>query len=440
MRISLVLALLPFALLAGCAGDVEAPKPTLVGDIAIEPWSLPAAPGTAQPDLIVAPDGRLILSWISSTPGRRPALQLAEWTSDRGWDPVRTVAVGNAMVVNWADTPHVATTADRALWAHWLQKSPDNPEAYSIMLVRSMDHGMNWSAPLQVNTDAVPAEHGFVSLWAQSDSSLGLAWLDGRKRGLMESAHAGHDGAKADPTRTMTLRAAVFDGELQRSAETEIDGDTCTCCQTAAAAVPGGAVVAYRDHDSDDIRDIAVVRFDGNTWSKPDTVHADGWNMAGCPVSGPAIGALDGRTAVAWYTAAKGENAVKLAISTDKNARFATAAKDASARGTTVRDVVVDRGPAVSGRVAVALDARQIWVVWMREERNAQSLWLARYAPDLSKELQRTKLVDVRGNGRGTGTPKLALAGAAAHVVWTDVADGTPQLKGVRIVAKTAAR
>lgn len=424
MRIPFALALLPFALLAGCAGDAEAPKPVIVGDIAIEAWPLPALPDTAQPDLALAPDGRMILSWISQSPGRRPALQISEYSPDRGWDAVRTVAVGNSMMVNWADTPHVAATADRALWAHWLQKSPDNPEAYNIMLVRSLDHGMNWSSPLRVNTDAVPAEHGFVSFWAQDESSLGVAWLDGRKLGLQ---HEGHDSAQSDPSRAMTLRAAVFDGYLQRSAETEIDADTCTCCQTSAAATAGGAVLVYRDHARDDVRDIARVRFDGKTWSKPAPVHADGWKMAGCPVNGPGIAMLGARAVVGWYTGAGNDNAVKLAASKDGGATFAA-------------PVVVDHGPAVTGRVAVALDAGQAWVVWQREENHAQSLWLARYAPDLSKELQRVKLADVRGTGPATGVPKLVLAGAAAHVVWTDVVDGTPQLKAVRIVAKAAAR
>ena len=53
------LTALAFVLLAGCAAEVEAPKPVIAGDIAIEAWPLPAMPGTAQPDLSLAPDGRL---------------------------------------------------------------------------------------------------------------------------------------------------------------------------------------------------------------------------------------------------------------------------------------------------------------------------------------------------------------------------------------------
>ena len=423
-------ALIAFALLAGCVDPVEAPKPTIVGDISIEDWSLPAMPGTSQPDLSVAPDGRLLLSWINNQPGRRPAFQFAEHTADRGWDTARTIAVGNSMFVNWADTPHVAATADRAVWAHWLQKSADAPYAYDVMLVRSLDHGMNWSAPRKVHGDSTQTEHGFVSMWPQTDGSLGVAWLDGRNTG--GGHHEGDDGGHAkgyagEERGAMTLRAAVFDADMSVSAEAEIDASTCDCCQTDVAATADGALLVYRDRTADEIRDIYATRFDGKAWSKPERVHADGWKMPACPVNGPSVAALDKHAVVAWYTGANDETAVKLAASNDSGKLFG-------------EPVVVDKGPAVSGRVALALDAQQVWVVWLREEKGAQTLWLARYAADLSKELQRTKLADVQGAGRATGVPKVVLNGAAAFVVWTNVVEGVPRLKGVRIVAKAGAQ
>ena len=425
MRTPTLLTALAFALLAGCAAEVEVPKPVLVGDLAIEAWPLPAMPGTASPDLSLAPDGRLLLSWISEVPGRRPAFQFAEHLPDRGWQTARTIAVGNSMFVNWADTPHIAATPDRALWAHWLQKSADAPYAYDVMLVRSLDHGMNWSAPRKVHDDATTTEHGFVSMWAQDDGLLGVAWLDGRNTGGgagheagQGDGHAGHGDARGP----MTLRAAVFDANMADRDAAQIDVDVCDCCQTDVVTTRDGALLVYRDRTKDEIRDIYATRFDGKAWSTPKPVHADGWKMPACPVNGPSVAALDSQAVVAWYTGANDEVAVKLAVSADAGATFG-------------KPLVVDKGPEVAGRVAVAIDAQQVWMVWLREERGAQSLWLARYAPDLSKEIQRTKLADVNGKGRATGMPKLVLDGAVAHVVWTDVVDGTPQLKGVRIVA-----
>src|SRR5690606_7302673 len=61
-------------------------------------------------------------------------------------------------------------------------------------------------------------------------------------------------------------------------------------------------------------------------------------------------------------------------------------------------------------------------------------LWLSRRSPDLAVEHERIELARPRGEGRPTGFPQLALAGGAARVVSTDVADGTPNPKGGRIV------
>ena len=418
------LAFVALAVLSGCGEKPAAPKPALTGDLVIEAWPLPAMPGSAQPDLATVADGRVLVSWINTGGGRRPALQFAEFYPDGHWEGPRTIAVGNSMFTNWADTPHIVATADRALWAHWLQKSADAPYAYDVMLVRSRDHGMNWSAPRRVHDDATKTEHGFVSMWAQGDSSLGVAWLDGRNTADADTPdhHDGHADGHGDEHGggAMSLRAAVVDANLQSSAETELDAMTCDCCQTDVAATGDGAVLVYRDRSETEIRDIYAARFDGKVWSKPARVHADDWTMPACPVNGPSVAAQQNNVVVAWYTAAGETPAVKLARAVDGGTAFA-------------KPVTVDTGAATQGRVAVAIDAQQVWIVWLREEAGKQSLWLARYTPDLSKQLQRIKLADLQGKGRATGFPKLVLNGSAAHVVWTDVVDGEPQLRGLRI-------
>lgn len=423
-------------LLLACGAEPP-PAPTLIGEQRIEAWPLPTQDGAGQPDLTAAPDGRILLTWISAAAGRRPALQMAEWYADEHWEGPRTIVVGNALFVNWADTPHIAATADRALWVHWLQKSADAPYAYDIKLVRSLDHGMNWSAMRQVHTDRTTTEHGFVAFWPQSENTLGVAWLDGRETAdsaqasatakigektnaeQPADAHAAHQGHSGG---AMTLRAAVFDAQLTPSAESVLDVRTCDCCQTSAAATANGALLVYRDRSDDEIRDIYAVRFDGKVWSAPKRVHADEWKMPACPVNGPSVAARDQDVVVAWYTATGDTPTVKLARSVDGGATFA-------------KPVAVDTGAATQGRVTVAVDAQQVWLLWMREEAGAQSLWLARYTPDLSKQLQRTKLADLQGKGRATGFPKLALKGDAAHVVWTDIVGGVPELRGVRLLA-----
>jgi hypothetical protein len=430
-------------LLIACGAEPP-PAPTLIGEQRIEAWPLPTQDGAGQPDLTAAPDGRILLTWISAAAGRRPALQMAEWYADEHWEGPRTIVVGNALFVNWADTPHIAATADRALWVHWLQKSADAPYAYDIKLVRSLDHGMNWSAMRQVHSDRTTTEHGFVAFWPQSENTLGVAWLDGRETADSAQAsatakagektnseqpadehsdeHAGHAGHGGG---AMTLRAAVFDAQLTPSAESVLDVRTCDCCQTSAAATANGALLVYRDRSDDEIRDIYAVRFDGKVWSTPKRVHADEWKMPACPVNGPAV--------AAWYTAANDRPAVKLAASADGGASFAA-------------PVVVDEGDAVLGRVAIAIDANQAWVLWMREQSGQQTLQLARYTLDLSKRLQQVELAKIAGKGRATGFPKIALRDGVAHIVWTEGDESGPRLRGARVSMaakggeKTAAR
>src|SRR3546814_7949569 len=89
---------------------------------------------------------------------------------------------------------------------------------------------------------------------------------------------------------------------------------------------------------------------------------------------------------------------------------------------------------AVQGRPDVALDDKQAWVAWLREDASGQSLWLARYAPDLSRELSRTQVAALQGRGRGTGFPKLVARNGEAFLVWTDIANGAPYLQGMRVV------
>lgn len=428
----LAFLLLPLALAACHRG---APDAATTGGVAsaaaadpakpyvVHEWPLPSSAGSAQPDLAATADGRLLLSWISSVEGRRNALQFVAMSENGHWQSAaRTVVVGDSLMANWANTPHIAQTADGALWMQFMQKMGEG-HAGNVALSRSVDGGFNWASPIAVNDDGVEAEHGFAALWPASRDTIGVAWLDGRDNveGDMHGEGSAMTGAHAMPGEGRTaLRAAVFDMNLQRSGEAVVDAKTCDCCQTAIAGTARGPLLVYRDRGDKEIRDIAAVRYDGKAWGKPVPVHADGWKMAGCPVNGPAV-AADGDVAlVAWYTEADGKPSVRIARSGDAGDTF-----DAP--------LTLDEGDAVQGRVALALDATQAWILWIREDAAGQSLWLSRRTPDLKREYQRLEVAKLQGRGRGTGFPKIALRGSEGYAVWTDIDAGVPHLHGVVI-------
>ena len=411
---------LPLLLLfAACGKDAtpaaDAPAADPAQPYVVNEWPLPAQAHSGQPDLASAPDGRVLLTWISRLPGRRPALMYVGMAENGHWySSARSVVVGESLMADWANVPHVAQTPDGVLWIQFMQKRAEG-HAGDVALARSTDGGFNWSTPVAVNDTSIMAEHGFAALWPAARDRIGIAWLAGPPMGD-DSAHA--DGKQMHHGGGSTqLRAATFDLNLQRSEETTLDTMTCDCCQSEIAMTAQGPVLAYRDRTEGEVRDIVVVRKQADGWSDPVLVHPDNWVMAGCPVNGPSIAAEGDNLVVAWFTAADDKPMVQVARSTDGGASFR-------------QPVVLEQGNAVQGRAAVAIDANQAWVLWLREDANGQSLWLSRRSPDLATELQHLEVAKLQGRGRATGYPQIALRNGAAYIAWTDIVDGVSRLRG----------
>jgi hypothetical protein len=80
--------------------------------------------------------------------------------------------------------------------------------------------------------------------------------------------------------------------------------------------------VAYRSHTSQDIRDIAIRRFEHGRWLPSKRVYADNWKINACPVNAASAAANGDEVAVAWYTGAPNAPRVELAFSADSGATF----------------------------------------------------------------------------------------------------------------------
>ena len=337
------------------------------------PSSAPNGPSRSRPrrrspTWCAAPDGSLLLSWIEAQ-GDGHALKFARY-ADGAWGEVQPIARGDDWFVNWADTPHLAVTADGALWAHWLQKSAQAKYAYDVAMVRSGDGGVTWSTPVLVNDDGTADRARFrvdVAGRARPHRHRLARWTPHRRRRRRSCV-------ATKTMAAMTLRAATFDAGLGRGDERELDTMTCDCCQTDAALTTRGPLLVYRDRTPDEIRDIAVTRFDGTAWTTPHLVHDDQWKMPACPVNGPAVAAVASNTVVGWYTVAADQPMLRLARSADAGDTFAA-------------PLMLDQGAHVQGRVDVALDSDEAWVLWTREDAGVQSLQFARFASDLSTRM-----------------------------------------------------
>lgn len=392
-------------LLVACQRQRDSAIPQNSGQaLVIRSADSPATGDGREPELTATPDGRIILSWVERVGDKRYALRMAT-KDDAGWSEARTVAEGENWFVNWADFPSVISLDDGSLAAHWLVKSGTATYAYNVNIAFSRDAGKTWSKPLVPHLDNTQTEHGFVSLVPLSGGRLGAVWLDGRN---MKDMKDDHDEGKPLPV-SMTLRYAAIDASGKISDDAQLDERVCECCQTSAAVTADGVLAVYRDRSQNEVRDIYSVRQAGNDWSTPQAVHADNWEINGCPVNGPSVSAEGQSVAVGWFTGTGGTPHVKVAFSTDGGATFAA-------------PIQVDDGE-TQGRVDVLL----------LPDKSALVCWLAG-----TPEGGEIKVRRVQANGllgppaiiaktdisRSSGFPRMTRLGDQVHFAWTEF--GTP--------------
>ena len=382
--------------LAGCGEQAsEDPVVPATGDAQIVDLVSPAAPGSAEPQLSTHQDGTVYLSWLEPQTDGAHGLRFSRLMQGATqWSAPQTVVQRKDLFVNWADFPSLLPARDGRLVAHWLQKNGTDTYAYEVRVAQSLDGGGSWSEPRVLHDDGVAAEHGFVSLWETPQGEVQAVWLDGRDA----------TGTTPHPQTQLAFTTLSSDG-VPGSTEL-IDARTCDCCQTDAALAAQGPVVAYRDRSEAEVRDIRVLRRVNGAWSTPVPVHADGWQIEGCPVNGPAIAAHGERVAVAWFTGAQSRERVSLAFSQDGGASFGA-------------PLPVDEGKPL-GRVDLVLDAEGNAVVsWLeRAEGDSARVLLRRVHADGTRapalEVARTAAA------RASGFPRMVPVGDELMLAWTD--------------------
>ena len=381
------------AILMLCACSTEEPGPE-AAEIALPPEPLrflepPSGPGAMAPNLVASRDG-VLLTWLEPSDGRFGLYQ-AELRGEQ-WTSPRLIAAGDNFFANWADLTAATEDVDGTRFAHSLRKLGADTYAYGVDLAHSSDGGETWEALGLLHDDATPAEHGFVSYVPLADGGVQAFWLDGRK---MPSGG------------TMELRTTRI-GEAAPEASTLLDDRVCECCATDAALAAAGPVVVYRDRDLSEIRDIAVVRWSAEGWTEPALIHADGWQIHGCPVNGPAIAADGDRVAVAWFTAGAQRPRVAVAFSDDGGASFGA-------------PISVDDAEPL-GRVDVALDAEgRALVSWMGSTSEGAEIRWRRIAAN--RESDPPQVVVATTAKRSAGVPRMLRLGEDLLFAWVEDAE-----------------
>lgn len=387
-------------LIAACSSPKESDETN------VHALEVPAGPDATGPRASTGPDGTVVLSWMEPDESGS-TLWYSELTED-GWQPSKTVVTGVDMFVNWADMPSVMALTETHWVAHWLEMAGNTTYAYHVVVSQSFDRGGTWSETIKPHTDGTPTEHGFVSLYPQ-DGKVAAIWLDGRKTGNEQAA---------DPTASgMTLRSAVIDADGKLHHEQLIDELICDCCQTDAAIAQSGPVAVYRDRTVDEIRDISVSRNVERVWSPGVVLNNDNWQIAGCPVNGPAIDARGNRVAAAWFSAPDQRAAVQVKFSEDGGQSFGRAIQLATEGSLGhVDTVLLPDGSAV--------------VSWLQSSSSGRGDLVARR---VTADGELGAVRQIASNVPARSVPQLALAVEDIVLVWIEMSGEITRIASARV-------
>ncbi|MFV1884843.1 MAG: hypothetical protein ACMZ7B_10165 [Balneola sp.] len=347
--------------------------------------------------------GKVFMSWVEEKE-ETTFLYYSEFDGKDWTEPI-VISQSEDWFVNWADYPSLIALDGKPVAAHWLKKIPGNTYSYNVEIASYSDG--KFIEPLVPHTDNTATEHGFVSMIPFTDSTFYAIWLDGRNT-------AGGHGEHGDLSTAMTLRGAELSQSGNILSEAEIDNAICDCCNTSITKTSNGLLAVYRDRTEGEIRDIYVARLTNGEWDDPKPVYNDEWEIAACPVNGPAVDSYNSSVAVAWFTGANNKAVVKLAFSNNEGSSFST-------------PILID-AEATLGRVDVLLkDENTAWISWMNRNEESGSLQLKLVSMD--GEILESYIISEMNPSRGSGFPQITKANNGVLVSWTDYSESGKQIK-----------
>lgn len=381
----------PFLLLlaVGACGFGQTLQPVAVSN--------PSVAGSIQPNWAEAADGSPLLTWVEPSKDGSYRLQYAVHRAS-GWSAARTIASGRRFWRHPAEAPGLVSLSDGTLLAHWIENGKDSSDAEYIFVSSSRD-GIHWTEPAMAHHDRSPVQHGLASVVASGPHEASIFWLQALK---------GEDGP-------VSLMRTIVGADGKEIKEEELDADVCSCCPTSVVKTGKGLLVAYRDHTSQDIRDIAVLRFENGHWSASKYVHADKWQINACPVNAASAAAKGNRVAIAWYTEADDSPRVQLVFSSDAGATFTAPVK-------------ISTGDAL-GYASTALSGDSgAFVSWIEGGDNSSRV-LVRHVSSNGAAGPVLKIAE--GSRQRLGYPRLLQSGTSTWIAWGDAKAGikTAQLK-----------
>lgn len=346
----------------------------------------PSGTGSLQAHWGLTADGGALLSWLEKAKDGSLSLRYA---IRRGglWSEPRTIIANRQFFRQPAESPSMISFPNGSLLAEWVELPPYSGEAENLYTSVSKD-GLKWTTPVMAHRDRSPVQHALASLVASGDHEASVVWLEALK---------GEDAPSA-------LKRTVVDSDGRVIKEETLDSDVCTCCPTSIVKTSKGLLVAYRDHTPQDIRDIAIIRFENGRWLPSKILNPDKWEINACPVNGAAAAAKDNQVAIAWYTEAQDSPRTQLVLSSDGGNTF-------------IKPIRISTGNSFGHTSAAIDDQGGAIVSWLEEGTGNDAVRLL--ARHVNTAGVAGPVIQVAQGSRSTiGYPRLLQAGGETLIAW----------------------
>lgn len=319
---------------SGCKRDAPDPAATKKEPLPglSQPVRVSSGDATAaEPAIAASPDGNVYVAWVSHGSKSQADVMIARFAGDGRMQgsPARVNSEPGIATAWRGDPPTIAIAPDQTVLVGWTARvESESGHATDIYLSSSKDHGQTFGAPVKVNDDSKPADHGMHSLTVGKDGRIYVAWLDERNVAPMKDIKmdAKTTGHHMESNREVFV-AASNDGGRSFAKNQRVATNVCPCCKTALTTTTDGRLyLSWRQVLPGDFRHIAVASSpdQGKTFTEPRIVSDDQWVLAGCPVSGATLFAGDdGSVRVLWYSEGKnGQTGLYSSRITDNGATF----------------------------------------------------------------------------------------------------------------------
>ena len=398
-------AWLALTLLAGSGAWVQHAHATPVATTAPAASAQPAPlrPPRAQlgSGVALAPDGALWLAglnaqgqlFVQSAPAPVGAAAL-QWSAPRVLN-----TAGDPISADGENRPKLLFGPNATVLIAYTQPLP-TPNTGYVRLLRSVDGGQTFAAPVTVHADRQQITHRFESLAFDAQGALHTVWID--KRDL---AAAPNVGGKPSYRGAALYRNVSLDGGATFGPDLKLADHSCECCRIALGLGRDGVLRAmWRHVFAPNVRDHAIAALLPTGEAPVVRATFDEWQVDGCPHHGPGLAAAGDGFHTVWFGIRQqgGESVAGV--------RYARLNADGSPQPETVRLLPDERAE----HADVMADGPRVAVVWRSSEGMTSTLkaWLSSDGGQTFRE-------QILGQAQGANDfPRLVRSGPRMTVVW----------------------